>query len=163
VNELLAASVIGRKLSPELVAELFGSIDPRNVFQQQSFLEVLRKHGAIRGAVKKRQPLVSRAPSKPNGRSRMWTSMRISRVFTAQDIASSSETHVRSVRQYINALIQARYVKVERETTFEVGDFTSYRLLVNKGPHAPRLRADGKSLLDLNLPQGEQEVALGDA
>ena len=98
----------------------------------------------------KSQPRVSKPPSKPNDRSRMWSSMRIMRVFTAQDIAATAEGDDRAARAYIKALQQAGYVRVERETTFEVGSYTSYRLLKNTGPLAPRLRADGKSLLDLN-------------
>jgi len=103
----------------------------------------------------KRQPLVSKPPSKPNDRSRMWSSMRIMRVFTAQDIAATAESEERSARAFINALLQASYVRVEQETTFEVGSYTSYRLIKNSGPLAPRLRANGNSVLDLN---NDQEV-----
>ncbi len=41
-------------------------------------------------------------------------------------------------------------MRVEQETTFEVGSYTSYRLIKNSGPLAPRLRANGESILDLN-------------
>lgn len=108
------------------------------------------------GRKPKPQPRVSKAPSKPNDRSRMWASMRIMRVFTAQDIAGTAEASEPASRAYIHALMQAGYIRVERPTTFEVGDYTSYRLIQNTGPLAPRLRSDGKSLLDLNR---NQEVA----
>ncbi|WP_273456370.1 hypothetical protein [Nevskia ramosa] len=104
----------------------------------------------VPGRRAKRQPLVSKPPSKPNDRSRMWSSMRIMRVFTAQDIAATAESEERSARAFINALLQASYVRVEQETTFEVGSYTSYRLIRNTGPLAPRLRANGMSILDLN-------------
>ena len=107
----------------------------------------------VPGRRPKSQPLVSKPPVKPNDRSRMWASMRIMRVFTARDIGATSECQERSARVFIKALIEAGYARVERETTFEVGDYTSYRLIRNSGPLAPRLRADGTSILDLNLNQ----------
>ena len=92
----------------------------------------------------------------PNDRTRMWQAMRILREFSSQSIAATSECSVRSARIYINALKDAAYVAVAKSTSFEVGDYTIYRLLENTGPHAPRLRSNGTSLFD---PNTDKEVA----
>lgn len=101
----------------------------------------------------KTQPLVSRAPSKPNDRSRMWAVMRFQGLFTAQGVAAVADAELRSVRFFINALIDAGYVRVQRATSFEIGDYTDYLLVRNTGPHAPRLRKHGQALFDCNLKQ----------
>lgn len=101
----------------------------------------------------KTQPQVSRPPSKPNKRSRMWTVMRFEGVFSAQSVAAVAATELRPARFYINALIAAGYVRVHRATSFEVGDYTDYLLVRNTGPHAPRLRKHGQAIFDCNLKQ----------
>jgi hypothetical protein len=111
----------------------------------------------IRG--KKSQPRVSKPPQKENARTKMWRAMRITRRFTSQEIASTSEAQVKSTRVYIVALVEAGYVRVVRMSSGEVGDYTVYSLVKDTGTHAPRLRADGKSLLDLNLDKEVPRVA----
>lgn len=101
----------------------------------------------------KTQPLASRPMQRKSARSRMWQSMRIELVFTAQGIAASATSEVRSTRNYITALVEAGYVRVERVTTYEVGDYTSYALVKNTGPHAPRLRKGDKVVFDPNTNQ----------
>jgi hypothetical protein len=98
----------------------------------------------------KYQPQVSGASADNKSRSRYWRMMGIAVRFTAQDIAATTETGVRPARAYIVGLVKAGYIQVERQTTYEVGDYTIYRLVKNTGPLAPRLRNDG-TVYDPNL------------
>lgn len=111
----------------------------------------------------KTQPLASRPPSVANVRTRMWNSMRIQGTFTAPSITATSmpmkvsaakaRAKVLSCRHYIRALCEAGYVRVTEGTDFTAGKFTSFTLVRNTGPHAPRVRKDGKALFDCNLNQ----------
>jgi hypothetical protein len=157
---LVRAHIVTRGLSRELIVKLYEQIDPRNALAQQRFLGVLREHGAMREAAKKARALVSRPPAVQTGRQRIWTSMRIEVSFTAQSIAASAQVELVTARQYINALIGAGYARKTRQTSFEVGDYTTFRLVKNTGPHAPRLRSDGSAILDLNRPEGEREIPI---
>lgn len=74
-----------------------------------------------------------------SGRAQMWTSMRVQLRFTVPSIAAVSNASVQNARVYINALLEAGYLRVVKTTTFEVGDYTTYLLLTNTGPHYPRL------------------------
>lgn len=105
----------------------------------------------------KRQPLRNNPPKVTNARSRMWMAMRVQLRFTAQSIAAAATAEVPSCRLYINALCKAGYVRVSHKTSFEVGDFTSFVILKDTGPHAPRLRKDRSSIYDINT---KTEVSL---
>ncbi|ROH88647.1 hypothetical protein ED208_12575 [Stagnimonas aquatica] len=105
------------------------------------------------GRKPKPQPLNNQPLPLASARGKMWTSMRIQRDFTAQSVAAASETEVQAVRKYIKALIAAGYVRLERQTSFEVGDHSAYSLLRNTGPYAPRVRSRGCAIYDVNLNQ----------
>lgn len=112
-------------------------------------------HSQLRAAMRaqrgpKYQPKVATAAATRNGRTRMWTAMRIGRRFTAQDVAAAAEAPLRSTRKYINALIRVGYVRMVKATTGSVGDYSIYQLLKDTGPLAPRIHNDG-SVLDPNL------------
>lgn len=104
------------------------------------------------------QPRVSKPPAKPNTRSKMWQSMRVLRKFTAPEISAASESELRPARSYINALIEAGYVHITRVSSGEVGDFTSYQIARDTGPHAPRLRAGNEAIFDPNTNQEVRRV-----
>ncbi len=105
----------------------------------------------------KRQPLPIKPPAKPNARSRIWQSMRMSPRFTMQEVAATSEATVANVGHMVRALIAVGYVRCVKASSGEAGEYAVYALMRDTGPHAPRLR-DAGGIYDLNL---QQEVVSG--
>lgn len=107
---------------------------------------------ALRRRSKKTQPLKTKAPQTVLATTRVWRCMRQLRSFTAPDLMATAEATARAVDRLTRALVGVGYVRVVRKSSGEVGDYTAYRLLRDTGPHAPRIRADGR-VWDVNLQQ----------
>lgn len=99
----------------------------------------------------KRQPQLTKPPSKPNARGRIWQSMRMCPRFTRPEVQATAEASEANVGHMVRALMSCGYVRCVHESTGATGDHSVYQLIRNTGPHCPRLRASG--LYDLNTKQ----------
>ncbi|WP_421173801.1 hypothetical protein [Aeromonas enteropelogenes] len=68
----------------------------------------------------------------PSVRHRMWQSMRILRTFDRDEVASTAEASVNTVRIYLGALVKAGFVKQQG-----MGVEATYQLTRNTGPKPP--------------------------
>ena len=110
---------------------------------------------APRRRSKKTQPPKTKAPLTNLAATRVWRCMRQLRTFTVPDLMATAEATKREADRLNRALVAVGYVRELRKSSGEVGDFTTYRLLKDTGPHAPRIRTNG-DVWDINL---QQEVA----
>lgn len=73
-------------------------------------------------------------------REKVWTSMRVMRQFSIRDLVATAEASESTVRKYVRHLLQAGYIRVTHRTNFRLLNDTTYRLVRNTGPAAPRVR-----------------------
>lgn len=87
----------------------------------------------VQGQVKR-----SRMPN--TVRARLWKSMRMMRRFTIPDLIETAEASDTCARKFVRALVESDYVHVLRKTNFRLMTHTTYLLVNDTGPQAPRLR-----------------------
>lgn len=71
----------------------------------------------------------------PSVRQRMWQSMRILRAFDRNEVATTAEASVNTVRVYLSSLAKAGYLR-------QKGD--KYQLVRNSGPKPPIPNYEGR-------------------
>ena len=83
---------------------------------------------------------------RPCDRDRVWQSMRVMRTFSQPELVATAEAGRENVRRYVRGLLNAGYLAVVRPTdSGRRGGHAVYRLVRDTGPHAPRLRVDGRT------------------
>lgn len=85
-----------------------------------------------------------------NGRERAWAAMRILRRFTIADLVTTAEAGGNNILKYVLDLTRAGYLHrvTSRQPGLKLGGAV-YGVVINSGPHAPRVRTDG-SIYDPN-------------
>lgn len=82
----------------------------------------------------------------PVARDRAWQSMRILRTFTQADLVATAEISRQNAKKYVSGLVRSGYLMITKQNeSGKTGSFTSYRLVRNTGPKAPRLQSDGNT------------------
>lgn len=92
---------------------------------------------------------VAKAGNSRNGRARMWQSMRSLPVFSVPEICATAEVERGAAFNYVSALLAHSFLRKVHVSRGETGDFSTYKLIKNPGPHYPRVRND-RSLFEPN-------------
>lgn len=99
----------------------------------------------------------SRTPPKvfrPTDRQKQWNSMRIIKVFTAEDIAATAECELSYTKEYIRMLCRAGYLILVHKAPVGMhkvaGEYNVYRLLKDTGPKSPVIRNKDRNVFDPN-------------
>lgn len=98
------------------------------------------KFGTNQSPVKSR---VKRKNRRKTTQQKMWNTMKISRAFTLNELAMTSNSTSNHAAIYTKALTKAGYVKVLAKAMPHLGEVAKYRLLRDTGRHAPIVRRNG--------------------
>ena len=84
--------------------------------------------------------LVAAGP-KPVGRDAVWSEIRGQRTFTVRSLRDATDIPPKTIRDYLQGLEAARIVeRLDRHDAFGA---TKFKLIEDRGVHAPRVRKDG--------------------
>lgn len=90
------------------------------------------------------QPPFNRDRHEQSGQYRLWSLMRVHRVFTYQDLMAVVDRSLHTVKSYCLGLARAGYLRRSGKH-----DRPVYTLIRDTGPYAPQIRRDGR-VFDLN-------------
>jgi hypothetical protein len=96
---------------------------------------------------------VDGAKKKPHGRQRMWTGMKVKKVFDFREVALFATVPLEAARQYCYALRNAGYLLVRTKATANgTPEIYIFNRAKDTGIHAPSITRD-KEVYDRNLGQ----------
>lgn len=84
-------------------------------------------------------------------RQRVWTAMRIFKIFTAVQIQATADVHRYNLYKYLKALQRSGYLIAHRpKRNGFPGGHAVWRLARDSGPSAPIVRREGNGVYDPN-------------
>lgn len=127
-------------ISTHLVYLVLGGVYKHEEYLEKQISERLKNaSGLLRDEV---------CPRHPDGRFRMWNSMRILRAFTIGDLISTAEVTMKQARLFAGQLSRSGYLQVSLSSEGFMKD--AFRLLRNSGAKTPLVRSKMSNVFDPN-------------